>query len=132
MAAGNSGDKVVKKHKGGRPSVYSAEHVSLLKAAFANAFTVDQACAYAEISKETYYNWLEKRPELVDQMERARHQVGFKAKQVVVGAVNKGDVETAKWWLKNKHSDEFGGAPSTNINLNFGQMANDQRDKYGI
>jgi hypothetical protein len=128
----NSNNKTVTKTAKGRPTKYNPEKIALLVAAFANSFTVEQACHYAEISKVTFYDWIEKHDGFSEQMERAKSQVGMKAKQVVVGAVNKGDVETSKWWLKNKHSDEFGGNASANVTVNFNNYSTKQREVYDI
>lgn len=106
-----SSKPVVKKSNAGRPTKLEPSVVVKLKAAFANSFTVNQACMYAGISKPTFYDWLEKDELFSNQMTHAREQPTMKAKQVVVGSINGGDVESAKWWLKNKASSEFGGTP---------------------
>lgn len=109
-------------NKGGRPTKMNPEVITKLKAAFANSFTVEQACYYAEIDKTTFYLWLDKDERFSHEMERARNTPTMKAKQVVVAAVNKGDVETSKWWLKHKAPDEFGVAnngPNVSVNFNF-------------
>lgn len=130
MGKPNAKNKLEAKKEHGA-SKYNAEVVANLRSAFANAFTVEQACLYAGISKVTYYTWIEDRPEFAEQMERARNQVVFKAKQVVVGAVNKGDVETAKWWLKHRHPDEFGGA-AIGVTVNFNNFSAQQRATYEL
>ncbi len=126
--------KSVEKVKQGRPSKMSPEAITKLKAAFANSFTVDEACWYAGINKQTYYNWGAKYPDLLDQMDAARKAPNMKAKQVVIGSVNGGDVESAKWWLKNKASDEFGprtGEGNT-TNINFINASRNDKSEYGL
>lgn len=126
MAKSNS--KPVKK-KNNHPSKYTPETITKLEAAFANAFTVEEACLYSDISKVTFYDWLEKKPSFALRIEKAKNSVGMKAKQVVVGAVNKGDVETSKWWLKSKHPEEFGGVGQIGNTFNF-NFINKARDDY--
>jgi len=132
MTKESSTSKTVGILNNGKITKYTPESVTLMQAAFANAFTVEQACIYASISKVTHYTWLEKYPSYAKQIEKAKEQVGFKAKQVVVGAVNKGDLETSKWWLKHKHGDEFGNIQQTNVQVNFNSYTKDQRKEYGI
>jgi hypothetical protein len=123
----------VEKLSVGRPSKMTPEMITKLKAAFANSFTVDEACWYAGINKQTYYNWGEKHPELLDEMDAAKKAPNMKAKQVVIGSVNAGDVESAKWWLKNKASDEFGGRPAElNLGLHFHQHTGEKKEDYGF
>lgn len=132
MGKPNSSKKLVKKHPGGAPVKFDAEVIAKLKAAFANSFTVDQAAIYAGVTKQTLYNWKEQYPELFDDVWRYRENPTMKAKQVVIDSVNKGDIETAKWWLKNKASDEFGSQTNPTVNINFNQVVKEQKEKYGI
>ena len=139
MAGSNTNRKqsaislAVKKLPVGRPSKMTAEAVAKLKAAFANSFTVNEACWYAGISKQTYYDWGEKYPELLDQMDAAKNAPNMKAKQIVIGAVNAGDVETSKWWLKNKAGDEFGGSQTAiGVNVNFINVSKGDQGEYGL
>lgn len=132
MAKSDTSNKSVGILNSGKITKYTPETVTMLLAAFSNAFTVEQACIYAGISKVTFYAWLDKHPDLGERVERAKNQVGFKAKQNVVGAVNKGDIQTSKWWLEKKHSDEFGGKDAPTVNINFNAYAQEQREKYQI
>ena len=139
MAGSNTGNQVtrnsllVEKPKGGRPSKFTPDVIVKLKAAFANSFTVEQACYYAGVNKQTYYNWLEKDQRFLDEMEAVREAPTMKAKQVVVGAINSGDVETSKWWLKHKASDEFGGGQAAvGVNVNFINVSKGDQGEYGL
>ena len=123
--------KAVKKSGPKAPWKYTPEVDSKLQSAFANAFTVDEACDYAGISKETYYNWTEQIVGFLDRMDRAKRTPGMKSKKNVVNAINDGDLETSKWWLKNKHSAEFGGNnPNAIVTFNFNQVAKDERHEF--
>ncbi len=125
--------KIVEKLPVGRPSKFSPDVIVKLKASFANSFTVDQACWYAGINKQSYYNWTEKYPQFLDEMTAAREAPTMKAKQVVIAAVNDGDVETAKWWLKHKASDEFGGAViNGDFNMNFINVSKGDQSEYRL
>lgn len=124
--------KDVVKNKVGRPTRYEPAVVNKLKAAFANAFTVDQACIYAGISKETFYNWSEKHPGFVDQITKAKEQPTMAAKRNVVDAVTAGDIKTSRWWLERKAPEEFARAQhnSPAVIMNFNQAAKDERNEF--
>jgi hypothetical protein len=92
--------------KGGRPSEMSEEKVKKLEEVFALDGTIEEACFYADISKTTYYNWLEKKPELVDRFEALRQRPILKARQTIVKGLDQPD--NAKWYLSKKKKKEFG------------------------
>lgn len=90
----------------GRPTKLIPDVVGKLTAAFANGFTVEQACQYANIDKTTYYDWLKKNEQFSHDMTAAQGRLGLQARKVVADAVNQGDIQTAKWWLE-KRDPEF-------------------------
>lgn len=91
----------------GRPTVMTPEVVAKLEQAFANAFTDEQACIFADISKNSLYDYIEKNPEFSNRKEQLKKRVDIKAKTKVIEAINIGDMATAKWWLERKCKDEF-------------------------
>lgn len=97
----------------GRPSEMTEEKVKKLEEVFAIDGTVQEACFYADISKQTYYNWLEKRPELVDRFEALRERPVLKARQTVVKSLD--DPEYAFKYLEKKRKNEFGNAVTLQI-----------------
>lgn len=125
--------KEVIKQPSGRPTKYSPAVVVKLESAFASAFSIEQACLYAGVHRDTFYAWLEAKPGFSDRMVKARERPTMKAKEVVVESINAGDTTSAKWWLERRAPDEFaprpdkGTAPVTN---NFLIIANEQKDKY--
>ncbi|MBI5414847.1 hypothetical protein HZA38_05035 [Candidatus Peregrinibacteria bacterium] len=73
-----------------RPTKYkgiSANIVQKLKEAFRNDFTVEEACAYAGISKQTYYNWEREFSEFLDEMQRAQMFLRTEAKKILKKAL---------------------------------------------
>ena len=91
----------------GRPSKFTDETVNLIESAFKEGSTVTEACYIAQISRETYYEWCESQKDFSDRMKRAQEYPDNIAKRLIVKAMTKGDVETAKWWGKNKMREEF-------------------------
>ncbi|MCM8788060.1 MAG: hypothetical protein NC935_08445 [Candidatus Omnitrophica bacterium] len=91
------------KKKAGRPTKFSEEVVKKLESIFKIGGTVEQACAYANISKETYYNWIEENADFLTKMEAAKYYSDIAAKNIVTKAIIEDkDLETAKWWLEKR------------------------------
>jgi len=89
----------------GRPTVMTEETVSKLKQAFLMGCDVTEACAYAEISRESYYSYCEKKPDFLTKVEDWRQNPILKAKATVYK--NLDQTETAKWYLERKKKSEF-------------------------
>lgn len=68
--------------------------IANLEAAFNNDYSVTQACHYANISRDTYYRWLDIE-EFASKMEQAQQMPLRKAREVVIKAVNDGDQNMA-------------------------------------
>lgn len=99
--------KTTKKKKAGRTSKYSETIVSKLELAFKNDFNVSQACDYANISRDTYYKWLEEKKGFSDRMEAAKSNLIRTAKINLARAVRKGDLDTSKWVLERRAKEEY-------------------------
>jgi len=94
--------------KTGRPTKETPTVVTKLVAAFSMGYNDTEACFYAGISRNTYYQWLNDQLEFRDKIEQAKCSLNIKAKGVVVDSLSKGDLNTAKWWLKHRAQKEFG------------------------
>ncbi len=81
------------------------EALKKLEEVFAIDGTVQEACFYADITPTTYYNWLEKKPELVERFEALRNRPVLKARQTVVQSLN--TPAGAQWYLQRKRKTEF-------------------------
>lgn len=90
----------------GRPSEMTEEKVKKLEEAFALDASIGEACFYADISKQTYYNWLEKAPELVERFEALRERPVLLARQSVIASM-KENPDIALKYLERKKKDEF-------------------------
>jgi len=82
--------------------------VRKLSEAFRNDFTIEEACSYAEISKDTYYRWCKENGDFSDEMERVKNFVITEAKKVVKRAIMKGDIRTSQWLLERKQKELYG------------------------
>ena len=94
-----------KKNLGGRPIVLTPEVVSKLEMAFSIDSTVTEACAFAEISRESFYRHLKINPTFSDRIEQLRQKPMLKARNVIIGALD--DPDTAKWYAERKAKNEF-------------------------
>jgi len=98
--------------KVGLPSEMTPEAVKKLEEVFALDGTVEEACFFADISKTTYYNWLEKHPELVDRFEALRQEPVLLARTTVIKAM-KENPNLAMSYLERKKKNEF--SPRTEV-----------------
>ena len=90
---------------GGRPTVMTSDVIAKLEQAFAIDATVVEACSYAEISRDAFYDYLKKEPTFSDRIEDLRNRPILKARQTIVK--NLEQPEGAKWYLERKRKNEF-------------------------
>lgn len=91
----------------GRPTKMTPEVVTKLEEVFALDGTVEEACFYAGISRNAYYEWVKAKPELNDRFEELRQRPFLKARQTIVK--NLDQPEHAKWYMERKKKIEFAG-----------------------
>lgn len=91
----------------GRPTKMTPEVVTKLEEVFALDGTVEEACFYAGISRNAYYEWIKAKPELNDRFEELRQRPFLKARQTIVK--NLDQPEHAKWYMERKKKIEFAG-----------------------
>ena len=113
----------------GRPTKYCDEVVKKIESIYQLGGTVEEALSYAQISKPTYYEWLERYPDFLTKVESAQHYADIAAKRVVVKAIMNEDLNTAKWWLEKR---EFKDKPTTAVQVNIANLIDEQRKKYGL
>lgn len=99
-------------NKGGRPTTFTEEVVNKLEQAFALDCTVSEACLYADISRQTYYNFVDEKAEegsdkrkYFDRFEELRQRPFLKARQTLVKSLDQ--PEHAKWYMERKRKAEF-------------------------
>lgn len=81
----------------------TADVIKLLNEGFLCGLSVSQCCIYAGISRDTYYEWLKKRPDLALKFERAQLNPFLAAKRTIMQ--NMGNPDVAKWYLERKSPD---------------------------
>lgn len=101
-----------KKQKGesnpnGRPTIMTPETVKKLEEGFAQGFSVNNACIWANISKQTFYTYCENKEGFLDHCKTLQKKPLIKSILVINKALNEGDVGTAKWYAERKGKEEF-------------------------
>lgn len=94
------------KAKGGRPRVITPGIVRKLTEAFKLDVTVQEACLYAGIAKDTYYRKLKDSKKFSDEMEQARMYASLVARKSVIRQMQK-DGNLALKYLERKRREEF-------------------------
>ena len=79
--------------------------VKKLEEAFAIGCSIPEACYFANITKQTLYNWYEKMPELREKFDRLKERPVLKARATIFNNLDKTD--TARWFLERKRKREF-------------------------
>ena len=116
---------MAKKSLAGRKTKLTREVVKKLEEAFAIDATVEEACFYADISRETFYQWIKHNKALADRFEELRQRPVLTARQTVVSAI-KIDPKIAMKYLERKRKSEF----STKIEIdNTNKEIYDEKSK---
>lgn len=98
---------MAKKSLVGRPPVIDKDVLNKLETSYSMGCTDSEACLFANISKQTLYNYQDKHPEFVERKEMLKKKLVLKARSVIADALNKKDEKTAQWYLERKCKDEF-------------------------
>jgi len=96
-----------KKENRGRPKAIKDEDLKKLEQAFSIGCTSREAIVHSGVKASTFYDYVRDHPEFSDRIELLKEKTPLKARMVVENALNKGDVNTAKWYLERKKRDEF-------------------------
>jgi ACT domain-containing protein len=91
----------------GRPTIMTDAIVSKLEYGFMKGLNVTECCHYADISRNCFYEYLDKNPEFKDRIEELKSCTSARAKLNVSEAIDNGDKELSKWWLERRNKDEF-------------------------
>ena len=94
------------------------EAVKLIEEASAMDCSIKEICLYANISKQTYYNWIEKDKKLKDRIDELRATPFLLARTTVITGI-KENYSNAMDYLKRKKKLEFGDNINLDGNLNL-------------
>lgn len=96
------------KKTAGRPTVMTPDVVNKLEQAFSMGCSDLEACLFANISKQSLYDYQAKHPEFADRKAMLKETLILKARSVIATSLNNKDENTAKWYLERKKKNEFG------------------------
>ena len=88
------------------PTKLTDDVVKKLEEAFAMDCTVEEACLMANISKQTYYNWINSFPEWKERFDELKNHPFLKARKTIVDSLDK--PEYAYRYMERKKKKEFG------------------------
>jgi hypothetical protein len=91
----------------GRPTVLTKATIQKLEQALRDGFSIEMACHVSGISRSTYYAHLQVDVEFMNKMELSQSWATERAKQVVIQAIDKGNLKAAQWWLERKLRSDF-------------------------
>jgi hypothetical protein len=97
----------IKKSNAGRPTVMTPDVIVKLEQAFAIDSTVQEACSYAEISHDAFYDYLKKNPQFSDRIADLRNRPILAARERVVKGIRE-NYSNAMDYLRRKKRAEFG------------------------
>ena len=89
----------------GRPIKFSPLVVKKLEEAFSLDASIEEACFYAGISRQTYYNNVKEGDDLFDRFNELRQSPVLIARKTTVKALK--DPDHAHWYLERKRKNEF-------------------------
>lgn len=107
---------------GGRPTKMTTETVKKLEEAFLLGCTDAEACLFADISKQTLYNYQDNNPEFVDRKETLKKNPVLKARAVILGAIESGDEKTAIWAIEKHDGKAKQAIDHTSSDGSMGQV----------
>lgn len=113
------------------PTKYNAKMHSNIVAAHQRGLNIEEVCHQVNIAKQTYYDWLELYPKLVDDIERAKTLLIRKSKELLIKAIEDGDTSTAKWYLERKARSEFATQQNVkaDVTTNLDNLSDEQLEK---
>jgi len=92
---------------GGRPTKMTELTVKKLEDAFMLGCTDVEACFAADISKQTLYTYQDNNPEFIDRKERLKSNPVFKARSVILSALDDKDINTAHKIIDRKEGSKL-------------------------
>lgn len=93
-------------NKDGKFTKLTEETIKKLEEAFAMDCSITEACLYANIRTQTYYNWIEKNANLKERFDELRESPFLKARQTIIK--NLDNPQYAFEYMKRKKRLEFG------------------------
>jgi len=97
---------VILDKKKGRPTKYSEKLCKLLPYLFSNGESVTEVCAYLDIMKDTFFEWVKQYPDFSDSYKRGLElSEAWWTRLGRMGSIGKVKIQPATWIfnMKNRH-----------------------------
>lgn len=118
-----------KKNLWWRPTKFNERIVGKLIDAFKRDATTEEACAYARINKDTFYEWYRKNKRFSDEIEQAKLFPHMFAKTKFFEALNSKDsnlsFKAALEYLRRRNPERKDKSENLNFNNNTEQLNED-------
>lgn len=88
-------------------TTWTDEIVGELESAYRDGLNTSQACWQVGIARNFYYDRYNTDTLFKDKMDKARQYLSKIARIKVAGAITKGDMKTARWYLEKRDKDDF-------------------------
>ena len=112
-----------KKNLWWRPTRLTDEVLKKLEDAFKVGASISQACIYAGISQQDYFNWIKKYERFFERMEGFKNFPYVFSKEAIFKAINSKDPNvSAKYaleFLKRRDPDRKYKTENTNVDVSF-------------
>ena len=95
-----------KRKRGGQPKITTFIVQRMEEAASVDS-SIAELCFHADISKQTYYNWIKKDKHLFDRLEALREKPCLQARLTICKAMRDGNADTSLKYLERKRKSEF-------------------------
>src|SRR3990167_2121441 len=89
---------------------------------------ITNSCMAVEITRQTYYNWLEKDDIFRDLILHAEYELNDDVREVLVQKAAEGDLTAVIFYLKNRHPDFKQQYINTAVQINFKKVIDAERD----
>lgn len=89
----------------GRPTVMTPEVIEKIEEELKNGATLQQAAFLADISLKTLYNYFKDYPDYKERCNLLQNLVSYRARKNIKEKIEKGDIETSKYWLDRKDKE---------------------------
>lgn len=99
------GGRPKKRHSGGRPTKMTKNTLQKLEEAFAMGCSDVEACLYADIGRQTLYNYQNENPDFLDRKLELKENPVLKARSTVFN--NLDDKDLALKFLERRNKKEF-------------------------
>jgi len=110
-------------------SIKKGKFVDTYKATKGN---ISDSCRVAGISRQTYYDWLDKKDEFSRQIMEAEMELNDDIRDVLISKAGDGDMTAVIFYLKKRHPDFKEQPQQNNIQVNVLNNLKADKEKFGI